>query len=124
MAYFAGDALPWGRSNWVREGIDLMEKNPDFLIVNPTWNGQYEHARSQNFEEREAHFLGQGFSDQCYLARTADLRADIYRETNAESDRIYHGPHGNTFEKRVDAYMRNHGKYRVTLKTAAYITRP
>lgn len=124
MVYFSGDAVPWGRSMWVNEGIELLEKNADIMIVNPTWNGFYEHARRESFDERPAYFMGRGFSDQCYLARTDDLRGDIYRETNAEADKIYCPTHGNTFEKRVSAYIRNHCKIRATLKSAAYLTRP
>lgn len=101
-----------------------MESNPSFMIVNPTWNGFYHHSRCESFEEREDYLLGFGFSDQCYLARTADLISDIYRESNPVSNSLYCQSHGNTFEKRVNAYMRNHRRERVTLKTAAYITRP
>ncbi len=124
IVYFAGDCVPWGRSNWVSDGIKILREREDVLVVNPTWNGFYEHSKVENIEEREEYFLGHGFSDGCYLARTADLKADIYHETNPESDRIYCAAHGNTFEKRVNAYMRNHSKYRVTLKNACYITRP
>ncbi len=124
IVYFAGDCVPWGSSNWVSDGIKILRDRQDTLIVNPTWNGFYEHSKVENIEEREEYFLGHGFSDGCYLARTADLKADIYHETNPESDRIYCAAHGNTFEKRVNAYMRNHNKYRVTLKNACYITRP
>ena len=124
MVFFCGDAVPWGRSNWVNEGIEVLEKKPEVMIVNPVWNGFYDHAKNESFAEDEQCYYQRGFSDQCYLARAADLRQDIYHEQNDESDRIYCGPHGNTFEKRVNAYMRNHGKIRVSLKSAAYLTRP
>ncbi len=124
IVFFSGDSVPWGKSNWVNEGIKLLEENPGFMIVNPTWNGFYDHSHNESFSECEDYYLGRGFSDQCYLARTADLKADIYHEKNPMADLAFFGPHGNTFEKRVNAYMRNHGKVRVTLKSAAYITRP
>lgn len=124
IVFFSGDSAPWGSSNWVNEGIALLNTHPDIMVVNPTWNGFYHHLRVESVNETPTYFLGQAFSDQCYLARTADLQADIYRETNADADRIYCPAHGNTFEKRVSAYMRNHDKLRATLKTAAYITRP
>ncbi len=126
IVFFAGDAIPWGSSNWVADGIKLLEERSDIMAVNPVWNGLLEHARcwSNPTLETEHFFLGHGFSDQCYLARTADLKGRVYHETNAQSDKIYPQHHGNQFEKRVDAWMRNHGKLRATLKNAAYITRP
>lgn len=124
IVYFAGDCAPWGRSNWVSEGVEILNSNKNFMIVNPTWNGFYGHSRHENHAEFPEYYLGFGFSDGCYLARTSDLAADIYKETNSVSESVYCKSHGNTFEKRVNAYMRNHGKLRVTLKNSAYITRP
>ncbi len=127
IVFFSGDSAPWGSSNWVREGIDILEKDENIMVVNPVWNGLLEHARcwSNPDIETEAYFLGHGFSDQCYLARTDDLKhGSIYHETNSAADALYCKGHGNQFEKRVDAWMRNHKKLRATIKNAAYITRP
>lgn len=124
MVFFAGDALPWGESDWVREGIALLKSRPDILAVNPCWNGFYHHIRFDSVSETEDYFLGQVFSDQCYLARVSDLRANIYGETNASADEIHLKKHGNSFEKRLTAYMKNHDKFRASLKSACYITRP
>ncbi len=126
IVFFSGDSAPWGSSNWVSEGIKILEERQDVFVVNPVWNGNTEFARNWSNPdlETEHYFLGYGFSDQCYLARTADLKADIYHETNPGSEALYCKAHGNQFEKRVDAWMRNHGKMRATLKRAAYITRP
>lgn len=124
IAMFCGDCCPWGSSEWIKEGIEILIHNPDFMIVNPTWNGFCDHARAESDGETPEYFIGRGFSDQCYLARSDDLKANIYQENNPESDLIYCPAHGNTFEKRVNAYMRNHGKKRITLKNSAYLTRP
>lgn len=124
IVFFSGDALPWGRSHWVRDGVKLLEAKPEVMIVNPVWNGFYEHAKAESFAEDDQAYYSRGFSDQCYLARTAELRADIYHETHPDADAAFCPAHGNTFEKRVNAYMRNHGRVRASLKSAAYITRP
>lgn len=124
MVYLSGDSVPWGSSNWVHDSINILMKDPDVMVVNPTWNGHYAQAKAESTDETPTYFKSHMFSDQCYLCRVADFKADIYRETNAEADRIYCAAHGNTFEKRVSAYMRNHNKFRATLKTAAYLTRP
>jgi hypothetical protein len=64
--------------------------------------------------------VGFGFSDQCFLVRTADFRAPIYNELNDLSAR-YPGYGGELFEKRVDAWMRNHGFLRATFKHGTYL---
>lgn len=124
IVFFSGDSCPWGKSNWVSDGIKLLEENPAIMIVNPLWNGFYDFEKLAAVAENDECFLSHGFSDQCYLARTADLKAPIYGETNEDADRIFPRQHGNTFEKRVSAYMRNHRLFRASLKNCAYLTRP
>ena len=64
--------------------------------------------------------MGFGFSDQCFLVRSKDFKASIYNESNPASERYpEHG--GETFEKRVDSWMRNHNYQRLTFKHGYYL---
>jgi hypothetical protein len=56
-----------------------------------------------------------------YLVRTSDFKERIYNENNSLSER-YPKYGGELFEKRVDAYMRNHDKYRITHNGISYIS--
>lgn len=124
MVFFSGDSLPWGRSDWVAEGIELLEQCPAIMSVNPLWNGFAEFEKARAYAENDDCYLGYNFSDQCYLIRTEDFNKPIYTETNSETDGIYPGKFGYSFERRVAAYMRNHRRFRASLKKHSYITRP
>jgi hypothetical protein len=76
-------------------------------------------AASESYETRGSFFVGYGFSDQCYLVRTSAFRAPIYGEKNALSERYpWYG--GELFEKRVDSWMRNNCRPRLTHRSAWY----
>jgi hypothetical protein len=124
MVFVAGDAFPWGTSNWVREGIEILKEYQGIMAVAPMWNGFKSYIEQAAPEEYDSFYTNRIFSDQMYLIRTADFKADIYHETNKTADAMYPSKYGNSFEKRVGAYMLNHGKFRAILKNACYLTRP
>jgi exonuclease V gamma subunit len=70
--------------------------------------------------EHDSQFcIGYGFSDQMYLIRTEEFRRPIYNEHNEKSSN-YPDYGGELFEKRVNSWMLNHNRYRVTYLGLSY----
>jgi hypothetical protein len=117
--HFAGDTMLEPGGNWIGAAIGRMEADRRIKVANPVWNGRTAEARAESTQEDEQFFIGQGFSDQCYLVRTEDFRAPIFGEDHPASAR-YPAFADNLFERRVDAWMRNHDLLRITAKNASY----
>ena len=117
---FSSDSIMRKNSaNWVHEAIKLMEKDENLFVANPLWNNNFDGAKNRSLYEDDQFFYGYGFSDQCYLIKTADFRRQIYSEYNNASNR--YPEHGSeSFEKKVDSYMRNHSLLRLTNKDCTY----
>ena len=120
LLHFAGDCLPLAAYDWIPRAIACMNANPLIKVANLTWDAKYAEAEAESAFQTDDFFVGFGFSDQCYLVRTADFRAPIYNDVNEASAR-YPGYGGELFEKRVDAWMRNHGFLRATFKHGTYL---
>ena len=122
LLHFAGDCIPLDASDWITPALGLMDDDPRVKVCNLTWNEQYDQAKSESHAEAGPFYIGYGFSDQCYLVRTADFRGRIYGESHPDSAR-YPEYGGELFEKRVDSWMRNHGHLRATYRHASYLHR-
>ncbi|MEI7028205.1 hypothetical protein [Paenibacillus sp. y28] len=122
ILHYSSDSILAGELDWIEAALEKMESDARIKVANPTWNFSYAYARQEAEEEDSRFYVGYGFSDQCYLIRTADFRARIYNEKNPESER-YPAYGGELFEKRVDAWMRNHHHLRITYKHGSYIHR-
>jgi hypothetical protein len=123
LLHFAGDCLPMATYDWVANAVAVMETDARIKVANLAWDGKYDEAAAESSFQIEDFFIGFGFSDQCYLVRTADFRAPIYNESHADSAR-YPEYGGELFEKRVDSWMRNHGYLRATFKHGSYLHEP
>jgi hypothetical protein len=119
LLHFSGDSMMARGADWIAPAIARMEADGRIKVANPLWNGRTAEVRGESFAEDDAFFTGQGFSDQCYLVRSADFRAAIYGESHPAAAR-YPAFADNLFEKRVDAWMRSHGHRRITAKHASY----
>lgn len=122
LLHFSSDSIMGlNTGEWIPEAIKQMERLPFVAVANPVWNFKFEEARSECFiDNNEDWFLGQGFSDQCYLIKTETFKRPIYNEKNVLSER-YPKYGGELFEKRVDAWMRNNNLCRITSKHCSYI---
>ncbi len=122
LLHFSSDTIPEKNipSNWLDQGIQVLEENSQVKVFNLTWDKKYKEAQSESFDQNPNSYLGYGFSDQMYLVRTSDFRAAIYEEINAASER-YPSYGGELFEKRVDSWMRNHQFLRATYKHGSYL---
>lgn len=120
LLHFSSDTLLDNtHSNWINDAIRIFEERKDVLVANPTWDFRFSHAEEESFDSIRNFYLGNGFSDQCYLIRSGDFKKPIYNEKNPLSER-YPKYGGELFEKRVDSYMHNHQLYRITSKETAY----
>lgn len=123
LLHFSSDSyLKKDNFNWIGEGIKIMQNNPDIIVANPTWNKKFAEVKSESTAEISNFFLGSGFSDQCYLIKNEVFRKNIYNEKNIMSER-YPDYGGELFEKRVDSFMKNNNKFRITHKNDYYISK-
>ena len=107
------------QEDWITPARELMEKEPGIFTANPNW-------KQQTLEQETRYTLGDfaigyGFSDQLFLTRRKDLNAPIYNYFCPISLRYPLAHLGSTFEKRIDAYMRNKGRTRATYKKLRYL---
>lgn len=121
LLHFSSDSyLEESKVNWIDKAINVFKENKDIIVANPVWNFAYNEAKQESLYEMEDFFVGHGFSDQCYLIRIDVFKNQIYNEKNIKSGR-YPQYGGELFEKRVDSFMRNHNKLRITSKEISYI---
>lgn len=121
LLHFSSDSIMATNCSWIPSAMEAMFQNSRMKVANPIWNMKYHRAKEESFEENENFFIGYGFSDQCYLVKIQDFRAGIYNEKNPSSEKRYPHYGGDSFEKRVDAWMRNNRFCRLTYKHGSYI---
>lgn len=120
LVHFSSDSILERKYNWTDKALQIFDKDKNIVIVNPCWNKRYWEAKKESIKIFDNYYLGQGFSDQCYMIRLSEFKDQIYNEKNFYSER-YPKYADNLFEKRIDAWMRNNNKYRATLKNISYI---
>ncbi|RFM27821.1 hypothetical protein [Deminuibacter soli] len=121
LLHFSSDSFPAKKpTDWIQQALAVFNSREEVVVANPTWDFNFTQAKEESFDELEHFYLGYGFSDQCYLIKTAVFRAPVYNETHALSVR-YPAYGGELFEKRVDSFMRNHQLFRITSKEAVYV---
>ena len=119
LLHLTCDTVIQGPESWIMDAINYMEKDPSILTAQPLGDPGDVLAKGNLVSEDALFYRCFGFSDQCYLIRPEDFRKPIYNETNEASSR-YPSYAGELFEKRIDSYMRNHGKYKIASKITKY----
>lgn len=122
LLHFAGDSILENSFTWIEDGITKLLEDKRVKVVNCIPDGSACEAEAQAYEEDDLFWLGYGFSDQCYLIRTADYKQKIFNETHPASER-YPLYGGELFERKVDSWMHNHDFLRATYKKGNYIHR-
>jgi hypothetical protein len=121
LLHFSSDSLlKKNNSNWIKKGIKIIKNNPNIVLANPTWNYKFAEAKSEATSELEDFYVGSGFSDQCYLIKTAEFKNPIYNEKNSISER-YPSYGGELFEKRVYSHIMNNDLTTITNKHITYM---
>ena len=108
---------------WIEKAIKVMNNDSNVIVANPLWNNSTTEAMQESFKEDDDFWYSYGFSDQCCLLDVEKIMSmpDILGEKNKITEIVYPYYAGNHFERRVGAYMRNHGLYRITYKHSSYI---
>ena len=118
LLYLTGDVYLERKVRWIGHALRLMEKNPNYKVANPTWNGKYGEAKKESYRKSFRFFIAkEGFSDQLFLVKREDFCAPIYSEIRPDS---HHFPRGDVFEKRVFSYMKNRQWERITYRHGSY----
>lgn len=105
MCWMQGDCLMDPASDWVSEGIGLLEQNPIVTAVSPASEANAWHDKNG---------LDQFFSDQAFLVRTKDFQ-DPSLMAGGQDIPEYPAHGGDSFEKKVAQWMRRNGTYRKIL---------
>jgi hypothetical protein len=105
-------------ADWVTPAIALMERDPRIMAANPNW--PVDNLARYTLETDGDFAIGQGFTDQAFLARRSELGRPIYRQRCVALRRYPLSYVGAIFEARVDAHMRHAGRLRATYVPAVY----
>jgi hypothetical protein len=120
LLHFASDSSMFPKQpKWIAPALTVMQTHPTALVANPVWNNCFFGAMAESHDKVDDFWVGYGFSDQCYLIRPTDFRQPIYGETHPASER-FPDYGGESFEKRVDSFMRNNKRVRLTYRHASY----
>lgn len=104
VCYVQGDVLTAG-GDWVTPGIEILESEPDVLVVSPS-------SEVNTWHDREGY--DQYMSDWAFVARTRDFRDfSTYRVPGNDPDYPLYAP--NSFEALVGRYLKASGKKRKVL---------
>jgi hypothetical protein len=107
--------------DWITDAVAKLEVDPRLLVANPSWASDPGGAQRESMLRNGDHWVGMGFSDQCFLANAGRLAAPIYHYKHAAGGRYPMSDLGDIFEKRVDAYMRHHSLLRLSDARVFYI---
>ena len=122
LLHFAGDCILdkiQNHSNWIKDGIKLLNSKNDISVVNASWDKTFKEPCNESFYSKGGFYYGMGFSDQCYLIKVEEFRRQIYKYNHNKSSR-YPKYGGELFEKRVDSYLRVFNKTRLTSVDCVY----
>jgi hypothetical protein len=113
--------------DWISPALELMAEDGRVIVANPSWEppdaeGRYPNVEHEALTLRPGFAIGQGFSDQVFLARRAALAAPIYRQRCIASITYPAAHRADVFEARIAAFMRHNDKLRATSLTASYVT--
>ena len=124
LLHHSGDAfLPRKVSgHWISAAIENMQNDASIKCANLVWNNDINDVKRESTGAIGDFLVGQGFSDQQYLIGLNDFKQPIYSETNPLASK-YPAYGGELFEKRVFAWLNNHGFKRIVYKKGSYIHR-
>jgi len=126
LLYWDAEARLAEPVDWVGPARALMHADPRVMVANPSWEapdgeGRRPGVERESSETRAGFALGEGFSDQIFLAARTALAAPIYRQRCIARISYPTAHKADIFEARLAAYMRHHGRLRATSLAATYV---
>ena len=119
LLFHTGDCYLDEPVNWIGAAIELMERKNKYKVANLCWNNNFEEVEKESYKRTKKFYVSKsGFSDQQFLFKSEDFKRPIYNEIRKDS---HHFPWGDTFEKRVFSFMKNHRWKRITYRYGHYI---
>ena len=122
LLYWDADVRLREPADWITPSLELFAADPRVMVANPAFIDATLEAETR--ERRGDFALGDGFSDQLFLARRADLARPIYTQRCLAQLRYPMAHIGPIFESRVDAWMRHNGRLRATYTPVTYVHPP
>ena len=110
--------------DWVTPSLELMRRDGRVMVANPSWytpTARHDPLARSTYERTGEFALGPGFSDQLFLCRRSELAAPIYKQRCLSSRRYPMAHVCRSFEARLDAWMRHHGRLRASYIDAVYL---
>jgi hypothetical protein len=111
------------RADWISPSVALLERDPRVMVANPSWYAltpRHDTLGRSTLERAGDFALGLGFSDQVFLGRRSELAAPIYQQRCVAMRRYPMIAVSVSFEARIDAWIRHHGRLRATYRPAEY----
>lgn len=122
LLYWDADVRLRAPADWITPALELLAGDPRVAVANPAWTADAAAVEAQTLEHRGPWALGQGFSDQVFLARRAELQDPAVYGTRCVAMLRFPMAHvAQVFEARVDAWMRHHDRLRATYVPAVYV---
>jgi hypothetical protein len=112
--------------DWISPALELMRRDRRVIVANPSWSAPDDSGRRPGVEREaiatvDGFALGEGFSDQVFLASREAFAAPIYGQ-RCIARIAYPAAHkAHVFEARVAAHMRHHDRLRATSLQATYV---
>lgn len=106
--------------DWISPCLLILQSSKSFFCANPAWTDNRKELKTYSILEKKDCFIGQHFSDQCYLINKHELLRPIYHYKDIFSLRFPLSTLFSIFEKRIDSYMRSSNRYRITYKHTTY----
>jgi hypothetical protein len=122
VLYWDADVRLRESADWVTPALDLFGRDRRVMVANPAFIDATLEGETR--ENQGDWALGDGFSDQLFLARRAEFAAPIYHQRCLAELRYPLAHVGRVFESRVDAWMRHHGRLRATYRPLTYVHPP
>jgi hypothetical protein len=110
--------------DWVTPALELMDSDPRVMVANPRWYAptpRHDTLARSTLEDAGEFVLGLGFSDQLFLARRSELAKPIYSQRCLAMRRYPMANVSPSFEARLDAWMRHHGRLRASSRDVVYV---
>jgi imidazoleglycerol phosphate dehydratase HisB len=116
IMHVSEDILDLQIENFVEDSVKLLENNSDIISTIPNWGA----INIESHEYRENFGIAFGFSDQVYVLKKDRFNDKIFYNYYHVDSQRYPNYGGESFEKRINSYMRCLNLKRAIHKNSSY----